>query len=71
MLTLALRAGVVQELLDSAIHALPADEWRLLVDVSTGEPYEALAVQHGATQAALRSRVSRIRASLIARRLAH
>ena len=26
MLTLALRAGVVQELLDSAIHALPADE---------------------------------------------
>jgi hypothetical protein len=64
--------------LDDAVHArrelqkianyLPDDDWSLLVDASTGEQYPVLAVRHASTAAALRSRVCRIRAALVARR---
>ena len=67
--------------LDDAVHArrelrkiadhLPDDDWNLLVGASTGEEYEVLAERHASTSSALRTRVSRLRTALVARRTAH
>lgn len=67
--------------LDDAVHArrelqkiadhLPEDDWNLLVGASIGEEYQVLADRHASTPTALRTRVSRLRAALVARRGAH
>lgn len=46
---------------------LPADDWELLTDAAVGVPYEELAASRSSTSAALRSRVCRLRRTLVAR----
>jgi hypothetical protein len=63
--------------LDDQLHArhelqriasqLPDDDWDLLTGAAAGVPYNELAVSHASTSAALRSRVCRLRQSLMAR----
>jgi hypothetical protein len=63
--------------LEDAIHArrelnriaasVCEDDWHLLTEVAVGTAYSELALKHGASTAALRSRVCRLREAIVSR----
>lgn len=67
-------AAAASSSLDDEVHArrelarlkalLRSPDWDLLTGVAAGASYEELAVEHSATTAALRSRVSRLRKAI-------